>query len=297
MSLYTAKLETYAALTESTLPRFMPPVDTLQKTVAQAMAYACEAGGKRLRPVLVMAFAELCGGDAKAAAPFACAMEMIHCYSLVHDDLPCMDNSLLRRGRPSAFAKYGEDMALLAGDGLLTRAFEVCLSPDHATAVGVERALSAAYCLADAAGINGMVGGQTIDLESEGKDIDLATLQVLQAGKTGALLKAACEMGAVLGGADEEKRQAAVTFGIELGRSFQIVDDILDVISSEEELGKPVGADCENEKVTFVSLLGLEAAKEQARLHSDRAVAALMVFGDAADDLRVMTERMLKRTY
>ncbi len=297
MSLYTPKMKDYAALIEQAITAYMPATDTPQKTVAEAMAYACEAGGKRLRPVLVLSFAELCGCAAEKALPFACAMEMIHCYSLVHDDLPCMDNSLLRRGRPSTFAKYGEDMALLAGDGLLTRAFETCLSPKGVQAVGADKAVEATWCLADAAGINGMVGGQTIDLESEGKQIDLETLQVLQAGKTGALLRAACEMGAILGGADEGRRAAAIAYGVALGRSFQIVDDILDVTSSAEVLGKPVGADDENEKVTYISLLGLERSKALAAQYSAAAHEALTVFGDAAEDLRVMTARMLERTF
>lgn len=297
MSLYTSKLKDYAALIEQTLVTYMPPCDTPQKTVAEAMAYACEAGGKRLRPMLTLSFAELCGCRAEKALPFACAIEMIHCYSLVHDDLPCMDNSLLRRGRPSTFAKYGEDMALLAGDGLLTRAFETCLSQESVAAVGADKAVKAAWCLADAAGIGGMVGGQTIDLESEGKAIDLAMLQTLQAGKTGALLRAACEMGALLGEVDEEKHLAAVRYGIELGLSFQIIDDILDVTSSAEVLGKPVGADGENEKVTYVSLLGLERAGQIAAEHSAKAIEALAVFGDAAEDLRLMTARMLERTF
>ncbi len=282
-------------LTERALEEAMPPLDVKQKTVCEAMVYACAAGGKRLRPVLMLCFAALCGGDVHAVAPYACAMEMIHSYSLVHDDLPCMDNSLLRRGRPSTFAKYGEDMALLAGDGLLTRAFEWGLAPQNVARVGAQAAVEALRLLADAAGILGMVGGQTIDLESEGHAIDLATLQVLQEGKTGALLRASCEMGAVLGGADEEKRQAAATYGAALGRAFQIVDDILDVTASAEELGKPVGADEDNQKVTYVSLLGLERAKALANEQTDKALEALSVFGDEATELRALTKALLGR--
>lgn len=283
-------------LIERELAAAMPSLDCKQKTVCEAMAYACAAGGKRLRPMLMLAFARLCGGDVHAAAPYACAMEMIHCYSLVHDDLPCMDNSLLRRGRPSVFAKYGEDMALLAGDGLLTRAFEWGLAPQNAARVGAEKAVKALALLADAAGIVGMVGGQTIDLESEGQPIDLPTLQELQAGKTGALLRAACEMGAVLGGADDIRQQAAARYGAALGRAFQIVDDILDVTASAEQLGKPVGADEDNQKVTYVSLLGLERAKALADEQTALALEALDVFGDDAADLRALTVALLSRT-
>ena len=295
MGLYSPKMQQYPEIIEQELSEAMPPINIKQKNVCEAMTYACAAGGKRLRPVLVLAFAELCGGDVSAAAPYACAMEMIHCYSLVHDDLPCMDNSLLRRGRPSTFAKYGEDMALLAGDGLLTRAFEWGLEPRNVSRVGADKAVRALGLLADAAGIMGMVGGQTIDLESEGKAIDLATLQELQEGKTGALLRASCEMGAVLGGADEEKQQAAATYGAALGRAFQIVDDILDVTASAEQLGKPVGADEDNEKVTYVSLLGIDGAKALAAEQTDKALEALDVFGQEADELRELTRALLGR--
>ncbi|MBE6762930.1 MAG: polyprenyl synthetase family protein [Ruminococcaceae bacterium] len=295
MGLYSPTMQRYLELIENELEDAMPSVFVKQKTVCEAMRYACAAGGKRLRPMLVLSFAALCGGDVHAAVPYACAMEMIHCYSLVHDDLPCMDNSLLRRGRPSTFAEYGEDMALLAGDGLLTRAFEWGLNADNVALVGECKAVRALRLLADAAGIYGMVGGQTIDLESEGQAIDLATLQELQEGKTGALLQASCEMGAVLGGGGEEQQKAAATFGAALGRAFQIVDDILDVTASEEQLGKPVGADEDNEKVTYVSLLGLDGAKALADEQTAKALEALGVFGEQAEELRVLTKALLTR--
>ncbi len=297
MSLYSATMRTYADMVEDALKATMPPVDTLQRTVSEAMAYSCEAGGKRLRPVLVLTFAELCGGKAADALPFACAMEMIHCYSLVHDDLPCMDNSLLRRGRPSTFAAYGEDMALLAGDGLLTYAFEHALSPQAVQAVGADAAVRAAHCLAVAAGIGGMVGGQTIDLQSEGKAIDLPTLQELHKGKTGALIYASCHMGAIVANAPDAQREAAVRYGTQLGIAFQIVDDILDVTSSEQALGKPIGSDAQNEKSTYVSLLGLDEARRRAAWHTEQALEALDVFGARADDLRAMTKAMLSRDH
>lgn len=295
MGLYSPKMQQYLELIERELDDAMPSVNVMQKTVCEAMAYACEAGGKRLRPMLVLSFAALCGGDVIAAAPYACAMEMIHCYSLVHDDLPCMDNSLLRRGRPSTFAKYGEDMALLAGDGLLTRAFEWGLDEQNVARVGAVKAVKTLQLLADAAGIYGMVGGQTIDLESEGKTIDYPTLRELQEGKTVALLRASCEIGAVLGGADAQKQQVAAEYGAALGRAFQIVDDILDVTASEEELGKPVGADEGNRKVTYVSLFGLERAKALADEQTAKALEALSVFGEEAGDLRTLTKALLNR--
>ncbi|MBQ3203058.1 MAG: polyprenyl synthetase family protein [Clostridia bacterium] len=275
----------------------MPATGGLQTVVAEAMAYACADGGKRIRPVLTLEFCRLCGGAPEAAMPAAAAIEMIHSYSLVHDDLPCMDNSLLRRGKPSTHAVYGETMALLAGDGLLNLAFETILSPKNRGSLTADGVLGAASALADAAGIDGMVGGQVIDLDSEGKNIDLATLEALQRGKTAALLIAACVMGARLAGATPEQEQAARTFGEGIGLSFQIIDDILDVTASAEKLGKPVGSDAENEKTTYVSLLGLEAARRLAAQRTAEAVAALSVFGHEVDSLRQLAEALLNRDH
>ena len=296
-TMYSEAMQRHLAAFEAALPSYMPGTDGLQATVAEAMAYACTDGGKRIRPVLVMEFCRLCGGDAAAAMPFAMAVEMIHAYSLVHDDLPCMDNSPLRRGRPSTHAKYGETMALLAGDGLLNLAFETMLRAQNRVALPAERVLSAASALADAAGIDGMVGGQVIDLQSEGKAIELPVLEALQEGKTAALLTAACVMGARLAGASAEREEAARAFGYNVGLSFQIVDDILDVTATAEELGKPVGSDADNEKVTYVSLLGLDEARRLAVRRTDAAIAALAVFGDDADSLRRLAEALLTRKH
>ncbi len=292
--LYTAMLQAHCADFERALPGYMPKTGGLQTTVAEAMTYACADGGKRIRPVLVLEFCRLCGGDTAAAMPFAMAIEMIHSYSLVHDDLPCMDNSPMRRGRPSTHAVYGETMALLAGDGLLNLAFETML---RARDLPAERVLGAASALADAAGIDGMVGGQVIDLQSEGKSIALPVLEALQEGKTAALLIAACVMGARLAGATAEQETAARAFGYNLGLSFQIVDDILDVTASAQELGKPVGSDADNEKVTYVSLLGLDEARRLAAERTDAALAALAPFGEGADDLRRLAEALLTRKH
>ena len=293
-ALYTDRLQAHCDGFEAALPAYMPQTGGLQTVVAEAMAYACAGGGKRIRPVLVMEFCRVCGGDPAAALPFAAAIEMIHSYSLVHDDLPCMDDSLWRRGRPSTHAVYGETMALLAGDGLLNLAFETML---RERTLPAERVLGAASALADAAGIEGMVGGQVIDLHSEGKTIDLATLEALQRGKTAALLTAACVMGARLAGADVQQEEAARRFGEELGLCFQIVDDILDVTATAEQLGKPVGSDAENEKVTYVSLLGLDAAKELAQRRTEAALSALTVFGAEADALRRLAQALLTRDH
>ena len=297
MGIYTNQLQAHCDRFEAALPAYMPTTGGLQTVVAEAMAYACADGGKRIRPVLTLEFCRLCGGDTEAALPAAAAIEMIHSYSLVHDDLPCMDNSLLRRGKPSTHAVYGETMALLAGDGLLNLAFETILAPKNRGSLTADGVLGAASALADAAGIEGMVGGQVIDLDSEGKQIDLATLEALQRGKTAALLIAACVMGARLAGATPAQEQAARTFGEGIGLSFQIIDDILDVTADAAKLGKPVGADAENEKVTYVSLLGLDAARRLAEQRTAEAVEALAVFGADADSLRQLAEALLHRDH
>ena len=297
MSIYTNQMQAHCDRFEAALPAYMPATGGLQTVVAEAMAYACEGGGKRIRPVLVMEFCRLCGGDVAAALPAAAAIEMIHSYSLVHDDLPCMDNSPLRRGKPSTHAVYGETMALLAGDGLLNLAFETILASKNRGDLSAEGVLGAASALADAAGIDGMVGGQVIDLQSEGKAIDLATLEALQRGKTAALLIGACVMGARLADATPEQEQAARVYGENVGLAFQIIDDILDVTASAEALGKPVGSDAENDKVTYVSLLGLDEARRLAAQRTADAVAALSVFGDEADSLRRLAEELLIRDH
>lgn len=297
MGIYTNQLQAHCDRFETVLPAYMPITGGLQTVVAEAMAYACADGGKRIRPVLTLEFCRLCGGNPEMAMPAAAAIEMIHSYSLVHDDLPCMDNSLLRRGKPSTHAVYGETMALLAGDGLLNLAFETILSPKNRGSLTADGVLGAASALADAAGIEGMVGGQVIDLDSEGKSIDLATLEALQRGKTAALLIAACVMGARLAGATPAQEQAARTFGEGVGLSFQIIDDILDVTADAAKLGKPVGSDAENEKTTYVSLLGLEEARRLAEQRTAEAVEALSVFGAEADSLRQLAEALLHRDH
>ncbi|MBQ1211670.1 MAG: polyprenyl synthetase family protein [Clostridia bacterium] len=293
--MYTAALERHLALIERALPTYLPQPSGASAVTAEAMQYACEAGGKRLRPVLVLEFARLCGGSPEKALPFACALEMIHSYSLVHDDLPCMDNSPLRRGKPSTHAAFGETTALLAGDGLLNRAFEVCVAPQNRIGLDAECVLRATAALADAAGQDGMIGGQTIDLQSEGRLIDVETLRELHRKKTGALLIAACRMGSILAGADQATVEAAASYGAHLGLAFQIVDDLLDVTATAEQLGKPSGADEENEKSTYVTLYGLDGARRMAEEETDAAIAALAAFGENASDLRALTNALLTR--
>lgn len=292
MALYSERLTAHLQQFETALPSYLPQEGTLQDTVIHAMAYACEGGGKRLRPVLLMEFCHLCGANTQQALPFAAAMEMIHSYSLVHDDLPCMDNSPMRRGKPSVHAVYGEAMALLTGDALLNRAFETVLNVSD---VPPKAVLAAAAVLADRAGIYGMIGGQVIDLQSEDKTIDADTLKTLQEGKTAALIRAACQMGCIVGGATQAQQRAADEFGYYLGLCFQVVDDILDVTATAEQLGKPVGSDADNHKNTYVSFLGLEGAARLAREYTDRAKAALEVFGEEAKDLAALADSLLCR--
>ncbi|MBQ3133669.1 MAG: polyprenyl synthetase family protein [Clostridia bacterium] len=295
MGIYTEQLHRHLQAIECALPTYLPTTDGRAGVTAEAMHYACEGGGKRLRPVLVLEWMRLCGGDPQDALAFACALEMIHSYSLVHDDLPCMDNSPMRRGKPSAHAAYGETMALLAGDGLLNRAFEVCLDPANTAALKPENVLKAAHTLAVAAGYEGMIGGQTIDLANEGKRIDVDTLRELHRKKTGALLIAACQLGAQLADTDADTVNTAVEYGAHLGLAFQIVDDILDATATAEQLGKPVGADEQNEKTTYVSLFGLDGAIEMAKEETAAATTALDAFGDRAADLRTLTAELLTR--
>ncbi|MBQ7596973.1 MAG: polyprenyl synthetase family protein [Clostridia bacterium] len=292
--MFSDTLQTYIAQIESALFALLPNEEG--SDVCEAMRYSCAVGGKRIRPVLVLEACRLCGGDIALALPFACALEMIHTYSLIHDDLPCMDNDDLRRGQPSCHKKFGEATALLAGDALLTHAFCVCaesvLAKKHP-----ETAIRAVALLSSLAGTSGMIGGQEIDLASEGKQISLQALREMDAKKTGALIKAACALGAVIAGASQEQTNALLLFAESLGQAFQVVDDILDVEGDTATLGKPVGSDAESNKSTYVSLLGLSAAKESAKALTEQAVGALSVFGEEAAFLRELSEKLCQRTY
>lgn len=260
--------------------------------VDEAMEYSLMAGGKRIRPILLMATAEALGSKGYNYLPVACGLEMIHTYSLIHDDLPCMDDDDYRRGRLTNHKVFGEAMAVLAGDGLLTLAFEVMLEQKNVDpAALIETVREMAMC----AGNFGMVGGQGLDLEFEGKQITPEQLRKLHAGKTGALFIAAIRGGAHLAGASEEQLLALTKFADLLGLAFQITDDILDVEGTEEELGKPVGSDEKNHKSTYVSLYGLEAAHELAAKTVDEALECLEMFGANAEPLREITRLMTNR--
>lgn len=270
--------EDYVTAIESELQNLMPEKDCLQKELYRAMRYSLLAGGKRIRPVLVLEFCGLCGGNQEAALPFACAVEMVHTYSLIHDDLPCMDNDSLRRGKPSNHIIFGEAQAMLAGDALQAAAFEAMLSPESVQGAGASKAAEAAGILAHAAGADGMAGGQEIDLACVGEKITMKTLQKMDELKTGAMIRAAATMGCVLAGASKVLVHAADEYAAAVGFAFQIVDDILDVEGDAKALGKPVGSDQQNDKRTYVSLLGMENAKHAVAELTETAVKALDAF-------------------
>lgn len=267
----------YKAYIESYLKDFYTQLHDLpQSRLFEAMEYSLLAGGKRLRPVLAMEFCRLCGGQWQQAAPFAAAVEMIHTYSLIHDDLPSMDNDDFRRGRPTNHKVYGEAMAILAGDALLTDAFMVASTAqladpkDMAFAIGM---------LAECAGSMGMVGGQVLDIGSEERELTEQEVIDIQTRKTGALINAACVLGAIAGGGSEEQIDAAAQFAAGLGMAFQIRDDMLDVIGTQEEMGKGVGTD--EKKNTFVRLYGLEKCEALVQQYTQYAIDALSVFENA----------------
>lgn len=257
MSAFKEELNVRALEVESNLTFLMPPFSGTEEIIYESARYSLLAGGKRLRPILFLEFAKIFGADKESAMPYACALEMIHTYSLIHDDLPCMDNDEFRRGMKTNHMVYGEAIALLAGDALLNRAYEIML---RASVNKGSNAVNAMYCIASNSGIEGMVGGQVIDLVSEGIDISGETLIDMYSKKTCGLLRAACEGGAAFAGADHTVLQTVREYATQLGIAFQIRDDILDVTATEAELGKPVGSDSKNDKHTSLAYMSIEEA-------------------------------------
>ena len=263
-----------------------------QERVVEAMRYSVENGGKRVRPILTLAFCRAAGGCEENALAFACAVEMIHTYSLIHDDLPCMDNDDFRRGKPSCHKQFGEDTALLAGDGLLTLAFETLASAP----VEPQLISNAVQTLSACAGVRGMIGGQVLDLLSESGVPDRELLEKIDRLKTGALMEAACVLGCIAAGVtDESALSAARAYANSLGLAFQIVDDMLDVTSTQDELGKPIGSDDKNEKVTFVRLLGLAGCQKLVDSLTERAQQAVSVFSGDTTFLRAFVRELAVR--
>ena len=291
-----AYLKDIADRVEDALDHYLPDEDRMPQSLHKAMRYSIFAGGKRIRPVLMMAACDAVGGNRENLLPAACAMEMIHTYSLIHDDLPAMDDDDFRRGRATNHKVFGEANAILAGDALLTEAF-VLLSSD-ATGGGIDPEIRRRVIriIARAAGCAGMVGGQVVDMESEGKEIDLPTLEFIHIHKTGALIKASIEVGALLGGASEEAYKKLSRYGELAGLAFQIADDILDVTADQEELGKDVGSDEARGKATYVSLLGLRQARERADELRSMAMDTLDDLGENAEPLRQIMKYIIERS-
>lgn len=280
---------------EKALYGYLPSTDLKEGKLIEAMRYSLEAGGKRVRPMLVLEFNKLCGGKTEAALPFACAVEMIHTYSLIHDDLPCMDDDDLRRGKPSNHKVFGEDTALLAGDALQTLAFEILTSDKTAELAGERACRRAVNILAKYSGCVGMAGGQMIDLENEDAHAPIEVVEELIAKKTACLLQAACELGCIAAGADDETIAAASEYGKSIGFAFQIQDDILDLTSTNEVLGKPVGSDEEKHKSTIVSLVGIEKSRELVDKYTSQAIAALHKIGGNTKGLSFYAMDLAKR--
>lgn len=277
---------------EAALAGELRPGDVLDKTLASSMEYSLMAGGKRLRPVLLMAAAEAVGGRGEEYLTSACAIEMIHTYSLIHDDLPAMDNDDYRRGKLTNHKVYGAGMATLAGDALLTLAFEVLLR-QHGVSDAVK--LTVLREVSEAAGAKGMVGGQAMDLGAEGQQVNIITLRRMHMGKTGALFRAAVRAGAILADGDAAELVSLTRYAESFGLAFQITDDILDVTGATEDIGKPAGSDERNHKTTYVTLATLPGAEKMARDAVATAVEALTPLGDRADFLRALAEFLLSR--
>lgn len=280
---------------ENALKNYLSRSDEHYGILWDAMKYSVGAGGKRVRPLLTLEFAKLCGAEPQKALPFACAVEFIHTYSLVHDDLPCMDDDDMRRGKPSNHIVYGEDNALLAGDALQSLAFEVMLCDETLNLVTAQRAAKAACVLARCCGADGMVGGQVIDLQYEDKNADEAVISKIHLLKTGALIESACLMGCVVAGADDEKLKAASKYALSIGLAFQLVDDVLDVTSTSAELGKPVNSDVENNKSTLVSIYGVDECMRRAKALTEEAVSALDVFEGDTTFLKDFAYKLISR--
>ncbi len=279
---------------DQALDRALPKASVKPATIHRAMRYSLFAGGKRMRPVLCLAAAEACGGEIEAALPAACAVECVHTYSLVHDDLPCMDDDDLRRGRPTSHKVFGDGMAVLAGDALLTQAFEILAQARPTARYSVAAMIRD---LATASGSLKLIAGQVADLEGEGRKATRAQLRFIHECKTAAMIEASLRLGAMSANATPAKLAALTDFGRNLGLAFQVIDDILDVTQTSEKLGKSAGKDVAAEKTTYPSVIGLEASKREAHRLTTAALAALKPFGAKAAALRALAEYLLAREY
>lgn len=282
-----------ARLVDDALERYLPHEEMRPQVLHRAMRYSTLSGGKRLRPVLVIAGAEAVGGKAETVLPTACGIEMIHTFSLIHDDLPAIDNDTLRRGRPTCHVQFGEAVAILAGDALFATAFE--LIARNVETAPAERVVQVLHVIAEASGTRGMVGGQMVDIESEGKQVDAETLEYIHRHKTAALIRASVVSGAILAGAEQWQVDALSRYGELTGLAFQIADDLLNVTGDPRKTGKAVGTDAERGKATYPALFGIEASRERAYQLVRQAVDALQLFGEKAEPLRAIAYLVVER--
>ncbi|NWF54230.1 MAG: polyprenyl synthetase family protein [Syntrophaceae bacterium] len=292
-----AYLQRRRRLVDEALKRWIPSEDAFPFQVHKAMHYSLFAGGKRLRPILALAASDAVGGLIRDVLPLACSFELIHTYSLIHDDLPSMDNDDLRRGKPTSHRVFGEALAILAGDALLTEAFHLAARPDLMKGVSPRRRIQALWHLARAAGSLGMVGGQTVDILTQGKRVDAATLEYIHTRKTGALISASVAAGAILGGATARQYRSLQGYGEKLGLAFQITDDLLDEEGEETKLGKAVGKDQSKGKATYPGLYGIPESRRQAEGLITEALHHLQSFDRRANPLRQIAGFILKRTH
>jgi geranylgeranyl diphosphate synthase type II len=289
-----AYLEARQQTIDRALDRYLPKANAKPPTIHEAMRYSMFAGGKRLRPVLCLAAAEACGGNATGALPLACAIECIHTYSLVHDDLPSMDNDDFRRGRPTCHKVFGEGIAVLAGDALLTVAFEIVSRTKPTARYDMTTLLRE---LAIAAGSQKLIAGQVADLEAEGKKVNRSQLRYIHENKTAAILTASVRLGAMSANASAKELSAITKFGRALGLAFQVVDDILDVTQTTEKLGKSAGKDVAARKATYPAVIGLNKSRAEARALTGQAHQALSIFGRKGEALRALASYLLEREY
>jgi len=292
---FMEKQKSYADMINDFLEGYIKENDLIEKSIYSAMRYSLLAGGKRLRPVLALSVCDMLKGDLNEVLPFACAVEMIHTYSLIHDDLPAMDNDDYRRGKPTNHKIYGESLAILAGDGLLNMAFELMLESTSNNCNNIENKVKAMEYISKSSGVKGMIGGQVIDTESENKQVPIQTLEHMHRCKTGALIKAPVVSAAIICNASCEELRSLELYAEGLGLAFQIKDDILDVEGSTEKLGKQVGSDMSNKKTTYVSIYGLEKSKQMLKRTTEEAIKSIEKFGTKASFLKELAEYLIVR--
>lgn len=290
-----AYLDEKRVMVEEALGGIFPGPEGPAADIISAMSYSLFAGGKRLRPILCMAGAEAVGGEAQDVLPVACAIELIHTYSLIHDDLPVMDDDDMRRGKPTNHKVFGEAVALLAGDGLLTKAFHVMTGADFVKRVRPNALLAVIALIAKAAGYEGMVGGQIVDIQSEGKEVDPDVLEFIHTRKTAALISASVVSGAILVGGEDPQVKALASYGQNIGLAFQVSDDILDIEGNSQELGKNVGSDERQGKITYPTLIGLSRSKEIQGELVEQAIESLEPFDRRAEPLRHIAKYIIVR--